>query len=62
MRLVRDDDGVARALARLSHDARDPEMNLMPALIEAAQSYATVGEMMHTMASVFGRHVETPSL
>jgi len=62
VRLVRDDDGVARALARLSHDARDPEMNLMPALIEAAQSYATVGEMMHTMASVFGRHVETPSL
>jgi methylmalonyl-CoA mutase N-terminal domain/subunit len=34
----------------------------MPALIEAAQSYATVGEMMRTMAGVFGRHVEAPSL
>jgi methylmalonyl-CoA mutase N-terminal domain/subunit len=59
---VRDDDAVALSLARLAHDARDPEMNLMPALIQAAQAYATVGEMMGTMASVFGRHVEVPSL
>ncbi len=62
VRQVRDDDAVARTLARLAHDANDPERNLMPALIEAAQSYATVGEMMRTMAGVFGRHVEAPSL
>jgi methylmalonyl-CoA mutase N-terminal domain/subunit len=62
VRQVRDGDEVARALARLSHDARDPEMNLMPALIQAARAYATVGEMMRTMAEVFGRHVEVPSL
>jgi methylmalonyl-CoA mutase N-terminal domain/subunit len=62
VRQVRDDDAVARTLARLAHDAKDPEMNLMPALIEAAKAYATVGEMMSTMADVFGRHVEVPSL
>jgi methylmalonyl-CoA mutase N-terminal domain/subunit len=62
VRQVRDDDAVALSLARLAHDAHDPEMNLMPALIQAAQAYATVGEMMGTMASVFGRHVEVPSL
>ncbi|HEY1223568.1 MAG TPA: methylmalonyl-CoA mutase family protein, partial [Acidimicrobiales bacterium] len=62
VRQVRDNDEVALSLARLAHDARDPEMNLMPALIQAAQAYATVGEMMGTMASVFGRHVEVPSL
>ena len=62
VRQVRDDDAVARTLARLAHDAQDPEMNLMPALIEAAKAYATVGEMMNTMAEVFGRHVEVPSL
>jgi methylmalonyl-CoA mutase N-terminal domain/subunit len=62
VRQVRDDEAVARTLARLAHDAKDPEMNLMPALIEAAKAYATVGEMMSTMADVFGRHVEVPSL
>ncbi|MFZ1063350.1 MAG: methylmalonyl-CoA mutase family protein [Acidimicrobiales bacterium] len=62
VRQVRDGDAVARSLARLARDAADPEMNLMPALIQAAQSYATVGEMMRTMAGVFGRHVEVPSL
>ena len=34
----------------------------MPALIDAANAFATVGEMMGTMAEVFGRHVEVPSL
>jgi methylmalonyl-CoA mutase N-terminal domain/subunit len=62
VRQVRDTEAVHRALSRLDHDARDPEMNVMPALIEAAQAYATVGEMMRTMSDVFGRHVEVPTL
>jgi methylmalonyl-CoA mutase N-terminal domain/subunit len=32
----------------------------VPALIDAVDAYATVGELMATMADVFGRYVETP--
>jgi methylmalonyl-CoA mutase, N-terminal domain len=58
----RDVEEVRRALERLSVEASDPEVNLMPALIDAAKSYATVGEMMSTLAKVFGRYVEVPTL
>jgi methylmalonyl-CoA mutase, N-terminal domain len=53
---------VEQALGRLERDAADPEINLMPALIDAANVYATVGEMMGSMAKVFGRHVEVPTI
>ena len=33
----------------------------MPTLIEASQAYATLGEIMSAMGSVFGRHVEVPT-
>jgi methylmalonyl-CoA mutase N-terminal domain/subunit len=56
----RDQDAVDRALAKLAADAADPEVNLMPTLIEAAQAYATLGEIMNSMAGVFGRHTEVP--
>ena len=58
----RNDDDVRRALERLGREAADSEVNLMPALIDAATSYATVGEMMTTLAEVFGRYVEVPTL
>jgi len=45
----------ARALENLRRTAADGA-NVMPALIEAAQSDATVGEMMDTMKSVFGAY------
>jgi methylmalonyl-CoA mutase N-terminal domain/subunit len=32
----------------------------MPALLDAARAYATVGETMDAMADVFGRYRETP--
>jgi methylmalonyl-CoA mutase, N-terminal domain len=60
MRATRSQAAVDAALARLAADARDPEINLMPALIEAANAYATLGEMMATMEAEFGRHVEVP--
>ena len=41
-------------------EAADPEVNLMPTLIEASHAYATLGEIMDTMADVFGRHTEVP--
>jgi methylmalonyl-CoA mutase N-terminal domain/subunit len=35
---------------------------LMPALVNAARAYVTVGEMMGALEVVFGRHVEVPTL
>ena len=32
----------------------------MPALIDAVRTYATEGEIMDTLADVFGRYVEDP--
>lgn len=58
----RDTDAVAAALAKLAAEAADPEVNLMPTLIEASRAYVTLGEMMGTMAGVFGRHVEVPTI
>ena len=57
----RDTSKVDAVLARLRSEAADPEINLMPTLIEAAQAYATLGEIMSAMGSVFGRHVEVPT-
>jgi methylmalonyl-CoA mutase N-terminal domain/subunit len=62
VRRNRDGEAVRRSLARLATEAADPEINLMPALIEAAQNYVTVGESMATLAQVFGRYVETASI
>ena len=58
----RNDAAVRDALDRLAKDAVDTEVNLMPALIDASLAYVTVGEMMNTMAGVFGRHVEVPTI
>ena len=58
----RDPEQVRTALARLAEQAADPEINLMPALIVASTAYATLGEMMDTMGTVFGRHVEVPTI
>ena len=60
MKADRDGDAVDAALARLRADAADPKVNLMPALLDAARAYATVGEMMDALADVFGRYRETP--
>jgi methylmalonyl-CoA mutase N-terminal domain/subunit len=60
VRQDRDQSAVDAVLARLRAEAADPEVNLMPTLIEASQVYATLGEMMAAMADVFGRHTEVP--
>jgi methylmalonyl-CoA mutase, N-terminal domain len=52
------DDGAARAaLARLTDEARG-SANLMPAIVEAVQAYATLGEISRAMKDVFGEHKE----
>ena len=62
VRASRDETKVLLALEELTRDAIDPEVNLMPALINASRAYVTVGEMMGAMEKVFGRHVEVPTL
>jgi methylmalonyl-CoA mutase, N-terminal domain len=62
VRAERNQAAVEQALARLAADAADPEINLMPTLIEASHAYASLGEIMNTMGNVFGRHVEVPTI
>ena len=62
VRSDRNGDAVAEVLAKLGAQAADPEINLMPTLIEAANVYASLGEIMSTMGTVFGRHVEVPTI
>jgi methylmalonyl-CoA mutase, N-terminal domain len=58
----RNQAAVDEVLAKLATEAADPEINLMPTLIEAATTYVSLGEIMNTMAGVFGRHVEVPTI
>ncbi len=55
----RDSDAVAAALARVSADAADPTVNMMPSLIDAVKVMATEEEIVMAMESVFGTYVET---
>ena len=58
----RDAGAVERALARVRADAAVDDTNLMPAFLDAARSYATVGEIVGALADVFGRWVEDPRI
>jgi methylmalonyl-CoA mutase, N-terminal domain len=58
----RDGAAVERALADVRRVASDPEANLMPAFIDAANTYATLGETIDALAQVFGRWVEDPRI
>lgn len=62
IRHSRNQTKVDEVLAKLAYQAADPEINLMPTLIDAVSTYATLGEIMSTMGGVFGRHVEVPSI
>jgi len=58
VRRTRDNRDVAEKLSALETAARGNE-NLMPPLIEAAKSYATLGEMMDVFREVFGEYQPT---
>jgi methylmalonyl-CoA mutase, N-terminal domain len=57
VRRERSSADVKRALDQLRR-ACEGEENTMPALIEAAKAYATLGEMMDVLRSVFGEYTE----
>jgi methylmalonyl-CoA mutase N-terminal domain/subunit len=59
LRIRRDAAAVDAALARLRAEAVG-EANLMPALVDAARAYATLGEMCDTLREVWGVWRETP--
>ena len=61
VRRDRDADAVASALAQLRDLATRPgtsETNLMPALVECAAAYVTLGEMCGVFRAVFGEYRE----
>ncbi|MFN2484309.1 MAG: methylmalonyl-CoA mutase [Candidatus Limnocylindria bacterium] len=58
VRRERDGDRHAAALTRLRQDARSGRVNLMPAIIEAVEGYATIGEMCNLLRGVYGEYRE----
>ncbi|MGI9023011.1 MAG: methylmalonyl-CoA mutase family protein [Acidimicrobiales bacterium] len=62
VRAGRDGAALARALSRATDDARRPDVNLLPAILDAVRAYATVGEVVDALAPVFGRWTEDPVL
>jgi len=58
LRLRRDKSRWQSAIERVKDCAKSGE-NLMPAILEAVESYATVGEIAAAMREVFGEHQES---
>ncbi len=56
-RAERDHDAVRRALDRVRTDA-DKGRNVMPAVVEAVELYASVGELTKCLVDVYGRYEE----
>jgi methylmalonyl-CoA mutase (EC 5.4.99.2) len=53
----RDNEKVTRALSKVRQVARSNE-NIMPVLVEAVKTYATVGEITDVLRDVFGEYRE----
>lgn len=59
LRAKRDADLVKRRLEAL-RNAASGTGNLMPYIIEASRAYATLGEMIDVLKTVFGEYKEIP--
>jgi methylmalonyl-CoA mutase, N-terminal domain len=60
VRARRDSSAVEACLADLKHAAAIPDENLMPALLDAARAYVTLGEICDALRDVWGVWRETP--
>jgi methylmalonyl-CoA mutase N-terminal domain/subunit len=60
VRARRDTAAAESTLARLREDAAHNDRNLMPAIIDAARAYVTMGEMCDAFRAVWGIWRETP--
>ena len=58
LRERRDSKAIQRTLGKIRQAALG-QANLMPAIIEAVEAYATVGEMADVLRDAFGEHKET---
>jgi methylmalonyl-CoA mutase N-terminal domain/subunit len=58
MKAGRDNAAVKASLAQLESAARSTE-NLMPHILAAVKTYATLGEIADVFRGVFGKHTET---
>ncbi len=56
LRSERDNTAVNAVLAKIDAAARDPQATLMPLIVEAVESYATLGEICDTLRGVFGEY------
>ena len=52
----RDNIKVNHAVSALERAAENPDENLMPHIINAVKSYATLGEISNTLGKIFGRY------
>jgi methylmalonyl-CoA mutase N-terminal domain/subunit len=59
VRARRDARAVEQALGRVRMVAAT-DANLMPALLQAARTHATEGEIVESLQAVWGRYTETP--
>jgi methylmalonyl-CoA mutase N-terminal domain/subunit len=62
VRKSRNQAAVDEALVGVKVAAEDPAMNTMPSILEAVKVFTTEGEIMNTLADVFGRYRETAVL
>src|SRR5262249_27969907 len=58
LRAKRDSEKTKSALAELARRATTSE-NLLPAILEAVESFATIGEISDTLRKVFGEYQES---
>jgi len=58
VRVSRDEEAVAAAIASLATAARDPETNIMPATVDCVRAYVTIGEIFSTLRAEFGEYQE----
>ena len=56
MRAKRDNAAVDAALAALEKACQDEEENLMPHILTAVKTYATLGEICGVMRKIFGEY------
>ena len=56
LRAKRDNAAVTAALAKLEAACADESVNLMPIIMEAVKTYATLGEICNVMRKVFGEY------
>ena len=58
VRAERDASAHSAAMRRLEDEARQGDVNLMPAIVAAVEAYATIGEMCGVLRTVYGEYRE----